>query len=86
MKKKFESARDLHDALEFRFSITCFSELWTDENFGKNSLYQLKNYNVIHQIRNGRKGEGLCIFVHESLCYNIPADLFITIMTLKHLL
>ena len=27
MKKKFESARDLHDALELRFSITCFSEL-----------------------------------------------------------
>ena len=34
-------------------------------------LFQLKNYNAIHQTKNGRKGGGLCIFAHESLCYNI---------------
>ena len=71
MKKNFENFRDLYYALDFRFSITCFSETWADNSFGKNSLYQLKNFNVIHQIRNDRKGGGLCIFVHKSLCYNI---------------
>ena len=35
----------------------------------------MKNYNVIHQIRNGSKGGGLCIFIYESLCYNIRKDL-----------
>ena len=34
----------------------------------------MKNYNVIHQTRNGHKGGGLCI-LHESLCYNIRKDL-----------
>ena len=28
-----------------------------------------------YQIWNGWKGGGLCIFVHESLCYNICKDL-----------
>ena len=35
----------------------------------------LKNYNVIHQIRNDRKGRGLCIFDHKSLSNNIHKDL-----------
>ena len=35
----------------------------------------MKYYNVIHQTRNGHKGGGLCIFVHESLCYKIRKDL-----------
>ena len=75
MKKEFENFKDLYYALDFRFSIICFFELWADDSFGKNSLYQLKNYNVIHQIRNYRKGGGLCLFVHKSLCYKIRKDL-----------
>ena len=67
--------RDLYYALDFRFSISCFSKTWTDDSFGKNSLCQLKNYNGIHQIRNDRRGGGLCIFVYESLCYNIRKPL-----------
>ena len=74
-KISFENFEDLYYALVLRFSIICFSETWADDSFGKNDLYQLKNNNVIHQIGNGRKGVGLCIFVHESLCYNIPKDL-----------
>ena len=75
MKKNFENFKDFYYALDFRFSIICFSETWADDSFGKNSLYQLKNYNVMLQIRNGRKGGGLYIFIHESLCYNIHKDL-----------
>ena len=75
IKKKFENLKDFYYALDFRFGIICFSETWADESFGKNSFYQLKNYNIMHQIWNGCKGVGLCIFVRESLCYNIHKDL-----------
>ena len=57
------------------FSIICFSKAWANDSFGKNYLYQLKNYNIIHQIKKDRKRGGLYIFVHESLCYNIRKDL-----------
>ena len=76
MKKNFENFKDFYYALNLRFSIICLSETWADDIFGKNFFYQLKNYNVIHQIRNGCKGGRLCIFVHESLCYNIRKDLY----------
>ena len=75
MKKNFENFKDLYYALDYRFSIISFSETCANDSFGKNSFIHLKSYNVIHQIRNGRKGVGLCIFVHESLCYNIRKDL-----------
>ena len=32
---------------------------------------------MIHHIRNSHKGEGLCIFIHESLCYKLRKDLSI---------
>ena len=32
---------------------------------------------MIHQVRNSRKGGGLCIFIHESLCYKLRKDLSI---------
>ena len=60
------------------FSVICFSETWaSEENINKNSTFRLKNYNVIHQVRNSRKGGGLCIFIHEPLCYKLRKDLSI---------
>ena len=54
MNKNFENFRDLDDAQDFKFSVIFFSETWdVDDSFSKNSLYQLKNLNIIHQIRNG---------------------------------
>ena len=46
-------------------------------NINENSNFQLKNYKVIHQVRNSRKGGGLCIFIHETLCYKLRKDLSI---------
>ena len=52
-------------------NLKCFCERWADDvSFGKNSLCQLKNYNIIQQIRNGCNGGGLWVFVHECLYYN----------------
>ena len=74
MKKNFENP-DLFYTLDFNFSVIYFSETQADDSFGNNFLCQLKNYNFIHQIKNGRKGGGLSIFVLESFCYNTRKDL-----------
>ena len=53
------------------FSVICFSETWTsEENINKNSTFQLKNYNVIHQVRNSHKGGGLYIFISVNFVIN----------------
>ena len=75
MKNSFENFKDLYYELDFRFSTICFFKTLADDSFGKNSLYQLKNYKLMHQISNYCKGGGLYIFVHESLCYNNLKDL-----------
>ena len=78
INKNFETFKQFYSSLNFTFSIICFSETWVDDDsINKNSLFQLQNYNVLHQIRNNRKGGGLCIFVHESLCYKLRKDLSI---------
>ena len=51
MKKNFENFIEFYYALDFRFSIICFSETWADNSFRKNSVYQLKNYNVKEKIK-----------------------------------
>ena len=70
INKNFEAFSEFYSKLNHVFSVICFSETWArEENINKNSTFQLKNYNVIHQVGNFRKGGGLCIFIHESLCY-----------------
>ena len=77
LKKNFRDFRDFQGFQVFDLaSVTCFSETWaSEENINKNSTFQLKNYNVIHQVRNSRKGGALYIFIHESLCYKLRKDL-----------
>ena len=78
INKNFEAFTEFYSKLNYIFSVICFSETWaSEENINKNSTFQLKNYNVIHQVRNSRKGGGLCIFIHESLCYKLRKDLSI---------
>ena len=36
-KKNFENFKYFYYALDFRFSIICLSETWTNDSFGKNS-------------------------------------------------
>ena len=72
INKNFEAFTEFYSKLNHIFSVICFSETWaSEENIDKNSTFQLKNYDVIHQVRNSRKGGGLCIFIHESLCYKL---------------
>ena len=76
INENFEVFTEFYSKLNHIFSVICFSETWASkENINKNSTFQLKNYNVIHQVRNLRKGGGLCIFIHESFCYKLRKDL-----------
>ena len=71
INKNFEAFTEFYSKMNYIFSVICFSETWaSEENINKNSTFQLKNYNVIHQVRNSRKRGGLCIFIHESLFIN----------------
>ena len=55
LRKNFEDFKKLYKTLNLKFSIVCFSETWADENkLANNSLIQLPDYNVLHQIRKNR--------------------------------
>ena len=41
----------------------------------KNSNYKLDGYGSFYQIRNERKGGGLCIFLREFYTYKLRSDL-----------
>ena len=84
--KNFESFPELYKSLSFKFSITCFSEKWSnDENLSKNSLFQLEGYSLLHENRKYRRGGGVAIFVHESLCYTKRNDLCINCEAIESL-
>ena len=76
INKNFEAFTELYSKLNHIFIAICFSETWeSEENINKSSTFQLKI--VINQVRSSRKGRGLCIFIHESLCYKLRKDLSI---------
>ena len=59
INKNFEGFSEFYSKLNHVFSVICFSETWaSEENINKNSTFQLKNYNVVHQVRNLAKEEG----------------------------
>ena len=55
--------------LNLKFNIVCFTETWTDDKKLENeSLIQLPGY-VLHRIKKNCRGEGISIFVYESLSF-----------------
>ena len=68
MQKNFEKFQEFFKFLKFNFSAVCLSETWCDSlNSTENSNYRLQRYKSFHQIRDGRKGGGLCIFLRIFL-------------------
>ena len=56
INENFESFREIYLKLCPALSIICFSEKWaSEENMNKKSIFQVKHYNGIHQVRNFRK-------------------------------
>ena len=79
LNKNFESFAELYKLLSFKFSIICFSETWSnDENLSKNSL-------LLNENKKYRRGGGVAIFVHESLCYTKQNNLCINCEAIESL-
>ena len=76
IKMNFENFKTFLSNLSFDFSIICFSETWLDESsLTSQSLYELPNYKSIHQIRNYGKGDGVSIYVKDSINFRPRPDL-----------
>ena len=81
-----KSFAELYKSLSFKFSVICFSEKWSnDEKLDKNSLFQLEGYSLLHENRKYHRGEGVAIFMHESLCYTKRNDLCINCEAIESL-
>ena len=83
MSKIFESFREFLDSLCFTFSAICLSETWCQPHETSNSNLQLPGYVSLHQTRKNHRGEGLYIFLLESLSYNVRDDLAVNSSTIK---
>ena len=76
MSKNFESFREFLDSLCFTFNAICLSEKWCQPHHKtSNSNIQIPGYVSLHQTRKNRRGEGLYIFLLESLSYKVRSDL-----------
>ena len=71
MNKNFEAFQQFYKSLNTKFSIICLTETWeNDSNINQNSLFQLKGYNPVHQIRKSRKGGGIVMtMIHFCINY-----------------
>ena len=57
--------------LQTQLTVICLSETWCQENSAANSSFQLPGYTVIHQERKHKRGGGLCVFIRNSVSYEI---------------
>ena len=52
-KKNFEKLKDFLSQTGSFFKVLCLTETWFDDRNSESSLYQLPQYTVIHQHRQG---------------------------------
>ena len=63
INENFEAFSEFYSKLKHVFSVICYSETWEkEENINKNSTFQLKTYNVIHQVRNQQRRRVMYIY------------------------
>ena len=78
INKNFEDFQDFYKSLNTKFSTICLTETWAnDSDINHNSLFQLEGYIPVHQIRKSRQGEGIVIFIRDSLLYKLRNNLSI---------
>ena len=64
LNKNFESFEELYKSINFKFSIIYFSERWSnDENLSKNALFQVEDYNLLHENRKYMTTQNVTIFL-----------------------
>ena len=83
IKKKFKSFKTYFSALDFTFSIICFSETWCDDL--DNFIYDLPSYTSSHQKGViARLGESLSTFIILSTS-KLYLNFLLTSEILNHL-
>ena len=67
--KNIDSIKQMLTNIKFEFDVIAISESWLDEN-NKNDV-NLDGYEVIHQLRNNKKGGGVCLYIRNVFRFNI---------------
>ena len=66
--------RELLGSLNGNFSVIVLTESCCDEAANENSLLSLDNYYSVHQTRNNKKGDSICIYIHKQLGFKLRND------------
>ena len=77
INKNFENFKMFLSNLNFRFSIICLSQAWSNDSNVDNSNYKLLNYVSVHHIRNHYKRGGVSVYIHKNFEFKIRNDLSI---------
>ena len=73
LPKHFDDLELYIDSFDFRFSIIWVTETWLDEY--KYEMYNMCNYDSVHRYRNGKKGGGVSVYIHDKVPFIIREDL-----------
>ena len=73
LPKHFDDLELYIDSFDFRFSIIGVTETWLDEY--KYEMYNMCNYDSVHRYRNGKKGGGVSVYIHDKIPFIIREDL-----------
>ena len=75
MSKNFEKLKLMLHECNHLFGIICLTETWcSDETFRNDSNLHLPQYDSIHLERIGKRGGGVCVFVHKKLMCKYRKD------------
>ena len=69
ISKNFSQINQFLCDLRFAFDIIAISESWMDSS--KSSEYDIKGYEVIHQVRQGKRGGGCSLYVRDVLKFKV---------------
>ena len=70
-----DNFREFLGSLSGNISVIVLTESWCDETASENSLLSLNNCYSVDQTRNNEKGDGICIYIHKQLEFNLRNDI-----------
>ena len=71
----FESLKKLLTTIKFEFKVICLTETWCTDDPRNEFLFDLDNYTSTTQVRKYGRGDGICVFIHNSLTFKLRSDL-----------
>ena len=73
LNKNFNDIADFLSTLHDNFSVIGFSETWFTNNISP--LINIDNYTLVDKHREGKRGGGVCMFVHNKISYKMRDDI-----------